>query len=176
MKKYVKIISWIIFPVLSLIDIIGILLSAICIVLDVNMLRGGTPLDEAEGLGFFESLLGPPLSIFFLIIFGVFIVILIVECILKLTFFIRAVSKENYGEYLAVSVLGLAEMIVNSIMVFIGTSIAVNLDGIYSAEEAVIEKGLQVWFPVYVLLGFLTILNIAFADSCVKKEKATGQQ
>ena len=172
MRYFVKINSRIIFPALSLIDIIGIILSAICFVLDLNSLSGVTPLDEAEDLGFFESLLGPPLLIFFLAMFGVFAIILIVECILKLRYFIKAVAQEDYGEYLALSIFGLAEMVVNSIMVFVGTSIAVNLDGVHSAERAVIEEGLLIWFLVYVVLGILTILNIAFAGFCVKEEKA----
>ena len=68
LKKYVKISSGIIVSVLSLTDLIGIVLLAICVVLDLNMLLGIPPLDEAEGLGFFESLLGPPVHLFLFVV------------------------------------------------------------------------------------------------------------
>jgi hypothetical protein len=55
-------------------------------------------------------------------------------------------------------------------MIFFCTNIAINLDGINSAEEAIIEKGLLIWFLVYILTGILTVLDAIFAGICVKKE------
>ncbi len=172
MKKYVKISSGIIVSVLSLTDLIGIVLLAICVVLDLNMLLGIPPLDEAEGLGFFDSLLGPPVHLFLFVVLIISILVLIAECILKLLLYKNAVSREDYGRYQLLSILCLAELIVNAVLVWIDTSIAVNLDGIYSAQEAAMEKGLLIWFQVYVVTGVLTILDVIFVSICVKEEKA----
>ena len=172
MKRYVKGSSLIIFLVLSIIDIIGIMLFAICFFIGLRMLMGITPLGEAEDLEVFESLFGPPLIFFFLFLFGISILIMIAEILLKLLFFIKAVKKESYEKYQALSVFSLAELIVNSVLIWIGMSIAVNLDGIYSAEEAIIEKGLLICFLVYVVMGVLTILDLIFSSVCVKEEKA----
>ena len=172
LRYYVKFSSWIICMTLLVIDAIGIILFAICALLDLNMLTGVTPLGEAEGLEFFDSLLGPPLGLFVLFVLGVFILILIAESVMKLFLIIEAVSKEAYGKYQTLSVFSLAEMVVNSILVFVGVCIAVNLEGIYSAEKAAIEEGVMIWLRVYAFLGILTISDMIFATILVDKEKA----
>ena len=103
--------------------------------------------------------------IVFLIIFAVIVLIVAGEMFMNLFFFIRAVKDEKFGFFLAFSISGLAEVIVNSVMIFLMASIGVNIMG---GEEyaATLEKVLI----VNVFMAILLIINIVLTNSYAKEE------
>ena len=123
MRSLVKLISNILLIGLSIADVILIwimLSTGIGVVRaiqdpPVGTLDGSpTPILDAIGQGY---------RIFFLILIVVMFLIVIVQAVLNVFFFSRAVKEEKYGYYLAFSLNGIAEVIINTIIILVTVSI-----------------------------------------------------
>ena len=177
MKWFVKVVSFIILIVLSVIDIIMIAFYAFGFMLSIDEYRGITPLSEAGDYEFFESLFGRPLTILFMVIFLVMILIVLAEFVAKLILYIKAVKEKSYKKYLTLSIVSLAEEIINTAMMLLfGINLVINLDAIHKREEDIIMQGATVWFFTYLFMAFWIILNFLSAHQCVKDEKIFGPE
>ena len=177
MKWFVKVVSFIILISLSVIDIVMIASYVFGFVLSIDEYRGITPLSEAQGYEFFESVLGPPLAMLLLIIFLAMSLFILAEFVIKLILYIKAVKKKSYKMYLALSLVSLAEEIINTAMMLLfGVNLLINLGAIHDREIAVITRGATICFFTYLFMAFWIILNILSANQCLKDEKIFGPE
>ena len=103
--------------------------------------------------------------IVFLVIFAVIVLIVAGEILLNLFFYVRAVKDGKFGFFLAFSISGLAEVIINSLVILFMASIGVNIMGgeeyAYALEKVVF---------VYIIVAVLLIINIVLTNSYAKEE------
>ena len=164
MRYLVKLISNILLIGLSIADaiLIWIMLSTgigvVRAIQDppVGTLDGSpTPILDAIGQGY---------NIFFLILIVVMFLIVTVQTILNIFFFGRAVKEDKYGYYLAFSLNGIAEVIINTIIILVTVSIG----AVTSWRED---------FDIYdalvlgnIIMGVFLIINLILANKFAKEE------
>jgi hypothetical protein len=164
MRYLVKLISNILLIGLSIADaiLIWIMLSTgIGVVREiqdppVGTLDGSpTPILDAIGQGY---------RIFFLILIVVMFLIVMVQAILNIFFVGRAVKEDKYGYYLAFSLNGIAEVIINTIIILVTVCIGAVTDWreTFDIYDALVLGN--------VIMGVFLIINLILANKFAKEE------
>ncbi|MCR4584597.1 MAG: hypothetical protein K5686_02630 [Lachnospiraceae bacterium] len=167
MKKFiVNVFSFLIWLVLSVIDIVLIVAYAI----SIRLMSGefeelATP--DINGLYIFSVVVGYPFVAFVILILAVLILILVAETVIKTYFCFAAVKRRSYGFYLSMSIVALVEAVVN----FIAAFFMLHLDVVsnYSSEfYEQVNTGIGKLGCIYLITGAMTVINIILSDKLAK--------
>lgn len=115
MKRFVKIISTIIFLVLTSTIGLAIVFAIDCLEKNYRYLEDPPPA-TSEGLGWFADLIGLPFAIFLMAVLIVSIVVLGIELALLIRALVKAIKKDSFNGFWDFSILGLCVLIVNTFL------------------------------------------------------------
>ena len=158
MKRFVKIISTIIFLVLTFMIGLAIKFSIEYIVKDFRYLQDLPPA-ASEGLDRLADLIGPPATKFILAVLIVSIVVLGIEFVLLIRAFIKAIKTDSFDGFWKFSILGLCTLIFNSFLF----SLVIIKTGEVSQETSSRESD-------RVLLIYLVTLILIIYDMLVSRK------
>ena len=115
MKRFVKIISAIIFLVLTSTIGLAIVFAIDCLEKNYRYLEDPPPA-ASEGLGWFADLIGLPFAIFLMAVLIVSIVVLGIELALLIWALVKAIKKDSFNGFWDFSILGLCVLIINTFL------------------------------------------------------------
>ena len=115
MKRFVKIISTIIFLVLTSTIGLAIVFAIDCLEKSYRYLEDPPPA-ASEGLGRLADLIGLPFAIFLMAVLIVSIVVLGIELALLIRALVKAIKKDSFNGFWDFSISGLCVLIVNTFL------------------------------------------------------------
>lgn len=163
MKSFVKIISTIIFLVLTSTIGLAIVFAIDCLGKKYRYLEDPPPA-ASEGLGWLADLIGLPFAIFLMAVLIVSIVVLGIELALLIRALVKAIKKDSFNGFWDFSILGLCVLIVNTFLF----SLVIIKAGLVSQDTSARETD-------RLLLIYLVTLILIIYDMLVSRMGVKGK-
>ena len=163
MKKYCKAVSILSVIALVLTELVGVILFAQGIPREISRLKEPIP---GEGLGRLDYYISHPLIRVFIVVLFASIVVLIVEAVMIIRQCVKAVKADSFEGFMAFSVAGLIEVVINFFMFWTFPDI---LPGI-SDERFAMET--TRWILLYFFLGIFLIFSLIVAYKGKRNQSA----